>query len=289
MSNMDSPGHSLTSHLINQTLSSIAILESLNIVSAADAHLIRQKLPPASGPFPALDSQGPTHPQSSVSNLPGSFSSLNLNNPPSSPHDYRSPQAPLPSSQSQQFSQTPSSPYPPPALPPRGRATESRARALWDYNGTAHDDLTFRSGDTVIIDEEVNEQWYRGRVIPQGQQYPLERSGLFPSNYIEKLAPQNMYSSPPPPPPQSHMVPYQGPGPMQQYGYDKPGQHMMPPPPHQMMAQPSSGPPTYVVQQEEHKKGRFGKMGGTIGTAFVTGAGWGAGSAVASEVVHAIL
>ena len=32
----------------------------------------------------------------------------------------------------------------------------------------------------------VNEQWYRGRVIPQGQGYPLERSGLFPSNYVEK-------------------------------------------------------------------------------------------------------
>ena len=32
----------------------------------------------------------------------------------------------------------------------------------------------------------VNDQWFRGRVIPTGQHVPLERAGLFPSNYIEK-------------------------------------------------------------------------------------------------------
>lgn len=38
------------------------------------------------------------------------------------------------------------------------------------------------------LTNEVNAQWYRGRVIPQGQSYPLERQALFPSNYIEKLS-----------------------------------------------------------------------------------------------------
>lgn len=32
----------------------------------------------------------------------------------------------------------------------------------------------------------VNDQWFRGRVIPTGQHVPLGRAGLFPSNYIEK-------------------------------------------------------------------------------------------------------
>jgi hypothetical protein len=60
------------------------------------------------------------------------------------------------------------------------------------------DDLRFRAGDIIIVDEEgmskcdhrkltaVNNQWYRGRVIPSGQQIPQDRSGLFPANYIEK-------------------------------------------------------------------------------------------------------
>lgn len=70
-----------------------------------------------------------------------------------------------------------------PALPVRSTPEPqvNRARALWDYQGGEADDLQFRSGDTIIIDEEVNDQWFRGRV--EG----AAKTGLFPANYVEKM------------------------------------------------------------------------------------------------------
>ncbi|CAK9779446.1 hypothetical protein CC85DRAFT_289398 [Cutaneotrichosporon oleaginosum] len=71
----------------------------------------------------------------------------------------------------------------PPAPP-----TEIRATALWDYGqGGDADDLAFKEGDTVVIDEEVNDEWLRGRTIPKGHSTPLPKSGLFPSNYIQRM------------------------------------------------------------------------------------------------------
>lgn len=70
-----------------------------------------------------------------------------------------------------------------PALPVRSTPEPqvNRARALWDYQGGEADDLQFRAGDTIIIDEEVNDQWFRGRV--EG----APKTGLFPANYVEKM------------------------------------------------------------------------------------------------------
>lgn len=70
-----------------------------------------------------------------------------------------------------------------PALPVRSAPEPqvNRARALWDYQGGEADDLQFRSGDTIIIDEEVNDQWFRGRV--EG----APKTGLFPATYVEKM------------------------------------------------------------------------------------------------------
>lgn len=74
----------------------------------------------------------------------------------------------------------------PPAAP-RAPA-EIRATALWEYGqGGDDDDLAFMEGDTVIIDEEVNDEWLRGRTIPKGRTAPLPKSGLFPSNYVQRL------------------------------------------------------------------------------------------------------
>lgn len=66
-------------------------------------------------------------------------------------------------------------------------ADEKRATALWDYgqNGDA-DDLVFSAGDTVIIDEEENDHWCRGRTIPKGRTVPLPKKGLFPANYVQR-------------------------------------------------------------------------------------------------------
>lgn len=87
-------------------------------------------------------------------------------------------------------------PAPAPAPAPVTRAApsnpapspgESRATALWDYGQSGDSsDLTFSEGDTVIIDEEVNDEWYRGRTIPKGRTAPLPTSGLFPSSYVQR-------------------------------------------------------------------------------------------------------
>lgn len=118
--------HTLATHLINQTLSSIATLESLSVISASDAQLIRSKLPPPNGPFPSL--------HAAQQNQSGSFGQMNVSGgAASSPYGGQQPQQ-YPSPPSHQM-QPHSSGSVVPALPPRGKP-ESRARALWDYSGT---------------------------------------------------------------------------------------------------------------------------------------------------------
>ncbi|WWC89172.1 uncharacterized protein L201_004090 [Kwoniella dendrophila CBS 6074] len=277
------PAQAFASHLINQTLSSIALLESLSIINSADASLIRQKLPSPTGPFPSLAPPSPT----------SSFAGLQISQTQSPQASWtirhaREESVHSPPQQQQQIQPpAPQQPHvqpPAPSLPPRGRP-EVRAKALWDFSGTEGDDLQFRSGDTIVVDEEVNEQWYRGRVIPNGHTVPLPKSGLFPSNYIEKLPPTSYYSSPPPPPPMQQaphqmMVPYQG---SAQSYYDQKG----PPPGHMQMMPPQQQVQGSVVVQEPPKENKFGKIGGQLGNAFTTGIGFGAGSAIASEAVHA--
>ncbi|WRT66527.1 uncharacterized protein IL334_003486 [Kwoniella shivajii] len=278
------------SHLINQTISSIALLESLSIISSSDASVIRQRLPPPTGPFPSLTQNQAQN--LSTTSPTTSFAGLNMNN--SSPSSWTVRHARDDSIQSQphhqqiqsqpQLQQPPAHTNQAPTLPPRGRPAEIRAKALWDFSGAEADDLQFRSGDTIIVDEEVNDQWYRGRVQPNGHSVPLPRSGLFPSNYIEKIPPIPYYSSPPPPPPQQQpqmMVPYQGSA--QGYYDQKPSQGQMQIMSHQQQVQGGA-----MIQQPPHKDNKFGKIGGQLGTAFTTGIGFGAGSAIASEAVHAI-
>lgn len=107
------PAHSLAAHLISQTLSSLALLESLGVVNAADARSFRSKLPAAAGPFPSLTPPAQTEVSTSIS-------TLSIAGPPRTAFGQQSP---------------PRAP-PVPSLPPRGRAAESRAKALWDYHGT---------------------------------------------------------------------------------------------------------------------------------------------------------
>ncbi|KAH3744881.1 hypothetical protein Pelo_13726 [Pelomyxa schiedti] len=50
-------------------------------------------------------------------------------------------------------------------------------KALYDYNGTTNDDLTFRRGDVIEITDSSG-AWWRGTL--QG------KSGVFPSNYVDR-------------------------------------------------------------------------------------------------------
>ena len=117
------PAQALATHLINQTLSSLSVLETLDIITRDDAAQIRSKLPNPYGPFPSLNSS---------SQASQSFSQLSLG-PASPPPVHILPQ---PTVQSPVTAPTNSQSALVPSLPPRGPPRESRARALWDYSGT---------------------------------------------------------------------------------------------------------------------------------------------------------
>jgi signal transducing adaptor molecule len=59
-------------------------------------------------------------------------------------------------------------------------ATVSRVRALFDFQATDPDELTFRKGDIIAVLESVYKDWWKG--LLRGQ------TGIFPLNYVEKLA-----------------------------------------------------------------------------------------------------
>ncbi|GEM11262.1 class E vacuolar protein-sorting machinery protein hse2 [Rhodotorula toruloides] len=157
------------------------------------------------------------------------------------------------------------------------------------------DDLAFKSGDIITIEEEVNADWWKGSLNGQ--------TGLFPANHVERV---NSAPSPVPPPPplasgNGYDVPYSQPaqqkwtpppppsaGPTyayqqpQYYGSEKP-YNAPPPPPQQIYVSPQAAP-----GPEEAKKNKFGKFGGKMGTAVASGAGFGLGAGLMSEAVHGI-
>ena len=113
------PAQALATHLINQTLSSLSVLETLNIISRDDASQMRSRLPNPYGPFPSLGA--PSSPSATTS-----FGQLSLG-PASPPPHQPSPQPPMPPMHHQMAIV--------PAIPPRVPQREVRARALWDYAG----------------------------------------------------------------------------------------------------------------------------------------------------------
>lgn len=128
--NQQPPAEALASHLINQTLTSILLLEQLSLVSPQDAALIRSKLPHASGPFPSL--AGPASPHQR-NELQSNFGSLNLGQGSLYANSQQQQPQHSPNAMTQYQSSGPSSM--PPPLPTRHNGGEQRARALWDYNG----------------------------------------------------------------------------------------------------------------------------------------------------------
>ena len=57
-------------------------------------------------------------------------------------------------------------------------AAKGQVRALYDFNATEPEDLTFRRGDIITVVESVYRDWWRGSL--RGE------TGVFPLNYVEK-------------------------------------------------------------------------------------------------------
>lgn len=188
-------------------------------------------------------------------------------------------------------------------VPPPPPRPVKQARAVWAYNedGREPNDLSFNAGEIIEIVDETNADWWTGKC--RGKQ------GLFPSNYVEKIAsppssvpPPAMpsqtpaYSPPPQPmmPPQpmppQHMPPPQGYAP----GYDQKPAYR----PFGAVYQAQDQPPAAAGQvnsiglqqaQPEPKKSRFGgRLGETMATSAAGGVGFGAGAAIGSGIVNAI-
>ncbi|KAH7106442.1 SH3-domain-containing protein [Auriculariales sp. MPI-PUGE-AT-0066] len=158
---------------------------------------------------------------------------------------------------------TPAMPTPAPVAAPSSPppAGPVMLRALWDWEDD--NDLSFKAGDRIELIEETSPEWWTGRMG--------SRTGLFPSNYVEKLPDHpkhiNRLSS-------QHMSPSAS------YKASNLGSY-----------NGSSGtnsvglaPPTV----DEKKKSKMGKLGGTMAKSAAGGVGFGAGAAIGGGLVRAI-
>ncbi|BGP43723.1 hypothetical protein JCM10449v2_007768 [Rhodotorula kratochvilovae] len=268
-----SSASAFTSHLLTRLDADLAFLSAQGLLSPPDLALIRSKLAPIHS-APALEL---------------GLAALTVG--------------------AQQQRTVP--PPPPPSAAAQGPA-KATCRAVWDYTKSQPDDLGFKTGDVITIEEEVNADWWKGSLHGQ--------TGLFPCNHVERL-PASSAPAPPPtapapaangynasyggPPQQQHWTP-PPPAAVPSYAYAQPQNYgsssfsekapyaAPPPPPQQQYSYtqpPPQQPQQVVVQPPPHtdeKKGKFGKFGKTMGTAVAGGVGFGVGSSLASEAVHAI-
>ncbi|KAF8588894.1 SH3-domain-containing protein [Ramaria rubella] len=145
---------------------------------------------------------------------------------------------------------------PPP--PVRQASQMAGARALWAYNGQEADDLSFSAGEVIEILEETNADWWKGK-NPRGE------TGLFPSNYVEKIAPAAALAPAPAYSPPGRMV---APIPNEKASYSP-------------MPMAPSGPPMQEQQQQAPpKKNKFGKYGNIMAQSAAGGVGFGAGTII---------
>lgn len=64
-------------------------------------------------------------------------------------------------------------------------------RALYDYEATSDEELSFFEGDILVIlrrcgihDDDVDDGWWEGQLLPDGPK------GVFPSLVVEECGPQ---------------------------------------------------------------------------------------------------
>ncbi|PFH53132.1 hypothetical protein AMATHDRAFT_1556 [Amanita thiersii Skay4041] len=236
----------MLAHIVSQIEINVEFLVSQNYISRTDATNILSKLPAPSVDVPASTYQAPA---ASVMRTPtASFPTPNF-----MPAQVPEAAAPPPRRNVP--------PTPTPAAPP-----VVQARAIWGYNEDRGEpnDLSFSAGDIIEIVEEVNADWWMGRI--RGKQ------ALFPSNYVEKLPPGAPVNSAP----VSEKPVYRP------FGAAYHGMNQPPP--------PGQGVNSIGLQEQDNtkKKSKFGGLGKTMANSAAGGVGFGAGAAVGSGLVNAI-
>ena len=149
MASSTSPAQTLASHLVSQAIASVSLLESLAIISAEDAAVIRSKLPSATSTFPTLESG---------EDISRRLSNLTVNsNAPSQTTTHSTPQTTSAPVRHQMVSpavqpqRTVSPAQSPPLMTAQSHRTslpmvpqpavEDRAQALWDYAGVVSSEI----------------------------------------------------------------------------------------------------------------------------------------------------
>ncbi|KAF8907367.1 hypothetical protein CPB84DRAFT_1769032, partial [Gymnopilus junonius] len=254
-------------YLVSQTRDNISLLLLLGRISSGDARDILAKIPAVKSPLSRVD------PTAGFDRPPSRTVVGNLARP-----------SPIPNPNNYVF----------------------KAKAIWGYNEDRREpnDLTFAAGDVIEVIDDRDSSWWKGSI------YGSE--GLFPSTYVEKLLPA-IPSTPKPIPnrnssyypekiplPNYQTAPYHPPSPypypqQQNTYFNPPG----PPPPnaYPQYQPPAQGqpPPTVVApadaqQQTGGKKHKIfgGSLGSTLAHSAAGGVGFGAGSAIASDLVNSI-
>jgi len=271
-----------TAHLLEQIHANLDLLLKQSKISRSNVDIIKNALPQHST---SRRSEAAIPEPASMANGRAASSAMPQPTPMS--------QSSGPEPQAGQHQPPPHFPAPPPPPAPHQPPQHyKQAKALWAYRGSAPDDLSFEKGDIIVVLAEENPDWWRGQLL--NSQQP---GGLFPSNHVEVVS-----APPPPPPPSNHFpssqqyqrhssnAPYPtGPPPHQSPAYSQVPQYVdykapqaAPPPP---LQHTQSAPPANIIVEKPKKnllQGRFGQ-------ALAGGAGFGAGSAVATHVVNAIL
>lgn len=58
-----------------------------------------------------------------------------------------------------------------------------RVRALYDCSADREDELTFRTGEIIVVSEKEDDNWWKGWI--EGQPH---RQGAFPASFVHVLS-----------------------------------------------------------------------------------------------------
>ncbi|KAG0221537.1 hypothetical protein BGX31_009754, partial [Mortierella sp. GBA43] len=72
---------------------------------------------------------------------------------------------------------------PPPPVPSRGRP-QKQVRALYTFEASCEEELSFQKGDIIRIVEEIDEGWWEGELVDANG---VRQTGMFPANYCEEV------------------------------------------------------------------------------------------------------